>query len=240
MANLKSTRYIPLFDEIKNHVFQWASDADWKTLPPALNTALTKVMTELKTAEALKEAGAVDERELSDPKRDKKAFFALFRRKYVETCDMTYNEPMDVMAQVVISRTIETIRKEGGNFIEFIEWFFNDWLSLEQNKKYMPPSINLICKNFVVSKYLYEMKDTLKIRKKEMDEQALRNTLLEIALPFGKRSGNKDLLQKIVDFNNERISAKKFFELLKAFAEKLGDQEALDACARLGGAKKGE
>ncbi len=89
MANLKSTRYIPLFDEIKNHVFQWASDADWKTLPAALNTALTKVMTELKTAEALKEAGAVDERELSDPKRDKKAFFALFRRKCVETCDMT-------------------------------------------------------------------------------------------------------------------------------------------------------
>ena len=90
-------------------------------------------------------------------------------------------------------------------------------LMMEQNKKYMPPSINLICKNFVVSKYLYEMKDTLRIRKKEMDEQALRNTLLEIALPFGKRSGNKDLLQKIVDFNSERISAKKFFELLKAF-----------------------
>lgn len=237
-VSTKPTRYIPLFDEIKNHVFQWAVDADWKTLPRAVNTALTTVMNELKIAEELSKIGGIDERDSIDPKKDKKAFFALFKRKYVETCDMSYNDPMDVVTQVNIARVIETIHKEGGNYVEFIEWFFDDWLSLEQNKKYIPPSVNLMCKNFVVTKYLYEMKDTLKMRKREMDEQGVRNMLLEIALSMAKRTGSKEFSEKILDFNNQRISATKFFEQMKIFADKLNDKEAKEACAKIDIQKK--
>ena len=48
-----SKRYYPLIDEIKYHVFNWATDDEWKTLPSNLNVALTSLMNELKIQEAL-------------------------------------------------------------------------------------------------------------------------------------------------------------------------------------------
>ena len=63
MASIKQTRYIQLFDDIKNHVFQWALDPDWKKLPKSVGIALTQVMNELKIHEALRAAGGTDDRE---------------------------------------------------------------------------------------------------------------------------------------------------------------------------------
>lgn len=227
---------MPLIDEIGNHVFQWACDPDWKTLPKRVNIVLTELMNELKFAAIMKETGVADDE--NNIKKDKVAFFTLFKRKYVVACDMTYDRPMEVVEQMNIKRVVERLREEGANYIEFIEWFFDDWLSLEQNKKYTPPSINLICKNFVVDKYLFEMKDKLRIRKKQIDEQGVRNMLLEIALPFARRIKDKDFMQKIMDYSNSVITSTKFLDLLGKFAEKYNDQEVIDACKKMSASGK--
>ena len=54
MSSVKPTRYIELIDDIRNHVFQWATDSDWGKLPPKVNVALTTLINELKIAEAVK------------------------------------------------------------------------------------------------------------------------------------------------------------------------------------------
>lgn len=232
-------RYIPLIDEIKYHVFQWATDKDWKTVPTTINVAMTQLMNELKIYETLKSMGVSDERCKEDKKKDTWAFIGLFKRKYLECCDIVYKETMDPkIVTINIQRVIKDITAEGGRYSEFIEWFFDDFLSLEQNKKYMPPSISLICKSFIVTKYLYEKKDELKLRKQEISQQSIRNALIEIALPFAERIKSKEFTQKIMDFSNQNITITKFFDLMKAFAKKMNDEEAIQACEKISGEVK--
>ena len=227
-----SKRYYPLIDEIKNHVFNWATDDEWKKLPAKVNVALTNLMNELKIQEALQSVGAnIDEE--SNERQDKWAFITLFKKKYLELTDFEFREQISPLNQYNISRVIQDISREGGNYTEFIEWFFDDFCSLESNKKFMPPKINFMCSINVVDKYLYVMKDTLKIRKKDMDNLAVRNMLLGIALPFVERTKSKQFSQKILDFSNQKITATKFFDLMKQFANKLEDQIAIDECKKI-------
>ena len=232
---MASERYYPLIEEIKNHVFQWATEKDWKTLPKALNVALTQVMNELKIYDTLKDIGAKDDREGEETgKQAKWGFIRIFKRKYLEATDMNFDEPITPINQVNINRTITDISREGGNYVDFVEWFFDDFCSLESNKKfYMPPTINKMCCSVVVKKYLYEKKDELRIHKEEISNQAVRNLLLQVALPFAERTKNREFSQKILDFSNGILSVTKFFELMKNFAEKLDDREAIAGCAKL-------
>jgi hypothetical protein len=230
-----SKRYYPLIDEIKYHVFNWATDDEWKKLPSKVNVALTNLMNEIKIQDALKTVGQIsgaDDEENSE-RKDKWAFITLFKRKYLELTDLNFNEPITPINQVNINRVIQDIDKEGGNYTEFIEWFFDDFCSLESNKKFMPPQINFMCSSHIVNKYLYVMKDTLKLRKKDMDSLAVRNMLLGIALPFVERTKNKQFSQKILDFSNQKITASKFFDLMKQFANKLEDKIAIEECNKI-------
>lgn len=230
----KLTRYIELIDDIGNHVFQWATDEDWSKLPPKVNIALTALMNELKIAKALKDAGVMDTNEES-LLASKKRFLALFKKKHLEVCDMKFTEPVTPVNQVNITRVINELKAVGGRYEEFIEWFFDDYCTLEENKKFMPPEINYICSNHVLKKYIYKMKDTFRIRQENLAQEAARTILLEVALPFNKRIQDKtsDFARKMVDFDNRNISATKFFDLMKAFAEKYNDTECLASCERL-------
>lgn len=231
--NNKKTRYIALFDDIKNHVFSWAGDEDWRKLPSALNTALSTVMNELKIQEALQKSGLEDEREQNTDKKERGRFIAIFKQKYLEFTDLKYNQPITPVSQAVIMQTIKAIVAEGGSTIEFLEWFFDDFASIERNKEYMPPTINFVCSTFVVNKFLYQMKDTLRMRKKDIENVALRNILLDIAVPFLERVRDKDLSEKVLDFSNQKITPTKFIGLLKAFAEKHNDKEAMEKLNKL-------
>jgi hypothetical protein len=231
---MSTHRYYPLIDEIKYHVFNWATEEEWKKLPRNLNVALTTLMNELKIQESLQKAGTLncDDEEGSE-KSNRNSFIAFFKKKYLEFTDLNFNQPITPINNVNINRVIKDINQEGGNFTEFIEWFFDDFCSIEQNKKFMPPQINFMCSSLVVNKYLFTMKDTLKMRKKEMDNIAVRNMLLGIALPLVERTKSKQLSQKVLDFSNSKITASKFFELLKQFANKLEDNIAIAECSKI-------
>lgn len=228
----KPARYIELIDDIYNHVFQWASDQDWNTLPPKVNVALVALMNELKVAKALKEVGQTDLNENS-LQADKRRFIALFKKKHLERFDMKFTDSITPINQVNIARVIKDLKDEGGKYEEFIEWFFDDICSLEQYKSMMPPEINFMCSNHIVKKYLYKMKDTLKMRQQNISREETRTILLEIALPLQKRINNQDFAQKIIDFDNQKISATKFFSIMKIFAKQHNDLECLLACDKI-------
>lgn len=233
MSNPKAERYIPLFDEIKNHVFQWAMDPDWKTLPKAINVAMTQLMNEIKIQDALKSLGMQDDRVETDERKNVRAFVGIFKRKYLQFADMNYTAPVSPVDYMNIKHVINRVNEEGGSYAEFLDWYFSEFCTLEINKPYMPPKISSMCSDFVVTKFLYQMKDAFKLRKHEIDMQAVRNRLLGIALPFAERAKSKDLSQKIIDFSAQKLTASKFFSLIKAFASKYNDQEAMAACTKI-------
>lgn len=225
-----SSRYYPLVDEIKYHVFNWATDSEWKKLPPKVVLALNALMNELKIYEALKESG---EKDLSDEKSDvqkKKQFIALFKKGYLEITNMPYEAPVNSINQMNISRTIQSLEREGATYVEFIDWFFNDFCSIEENKKFLPPTINFMCNYQMTQKYLFKMKDQLRMRRENAEFQKIRTRLLEIALPFAEKLQEKEFSKKVLDFSEQKIPVTKFFELLKNFAKKSGDLGVLEKC----------
>ena len=229
-----SKRYWPLVDEIKMHVFQWAVDEDFKKLPRCLNAALTTVMNELKIHEAVvKNGGGVDEREQSDLKQDKIKFFMLFKNKYLELTDLAYTDPFNPTDQLMVSRAIEALDQQGANYVDYLTWFLDEWCAIESNKKFLPPQLTFICSSKIRDKFLYLKKDELKMKKKDIESMAMRNLLLQIAIPFLERVKNKDLSAKMVELAEGKISATKFFQLLKAFANKMGDEEAIKQCPEI-------
>lgn len=225
---MKSNRYYPLIDEIKNHVFQWATDEDWKKLPPTINVALTNVMNELKIYESLKAIGQQDERVETSEKQDKLDFIAIFKQKYLEFTDLNYREKITPVHQLLISNNMRLLRQEGSSPLEFLEWFFDDFATQERNKQYMPPTIQFTLSSFIVNKYLYQMKDALKLRKKDIDNMAVSNLLLNIAIPFLEETKDKDLSVKILSFSKKELTVKKFMDLLIGFAEKYKKQDIID------------
>lgn len=221
-------RYYPLIEEIKNHVFQWATEEDWKKIPPALNVALTQVMNELKIYESLKAAGQEDERSETSEKQDKKEFIAIFKQKYLEFTDLNFRDPITPVHQVIISKSIKLLRQEGATPLEFIEWFFDDFATQERNKQFMPPTINFMLSSFVVNKFLYQMKETLKMRKKDVDNMAISNLLLQIGVDLLDKVKDKNLSTKVLAFSRKEISVKKFVELLNNFAIKYNENDVIE------------
>jgi hypothetical protein len=231
------TRYISLIDDIRNHVFTWATDDDWKKLPPALNTALTTVMNELKIYESLKAIGKADERAETTEKQDKTEFIAIFKQKYLEFTDFEYREPITPVHQAIIFRTVERLRQENSSPLEFLEWFFDEFATNERNKQYMPPTINFVNSTFIVDKFLYQMKDTLKVRKKDISNKVIRNNLLESAVKLLEKVKDKSLSEKVLAFSRNELTVNKFFDLLLAYSKKYNDNELADKLVKI---KEGE
>lgn len=235
MALKSKTRYIELIDDINNHVFQWAADEDWRKLPPKVNVALTTLMNELKIAQAIKESGGKDI-DMDNAKADKWGFIALFKKKYLTYTNFEFRDKITPLHQCNIDRAIQTIKEEGGNYVEFLEWFFDDFLSVEENKKnpfYCPPALNTVCSNNIVNKYLFVMKDTLRIRKSNISKENVRTLLLDVALSLGKRIDDPDFRKKIVDYDNQLMTPTKFLSLMQVFAKKHDDKEGIEACEKL-------
>ena len=232
-TNGTPTRYIELMDDIMNHVFQWATDRDWHKLPPKVNIALTTLMNELKIAKAIKESGVTDSDDDSIT-TERRRFISFFKKKYLESAGFDFNEAITPANKVNIARVINDLKEDGGNYIDFIEWFFDDFCSLEENKqRYMPVQLNLMCQKFIVNKFRYKMKDTFRMRKENIGEEAVRTMLLEIALPMQKRIASSDFSQKIIAFDKRTLTPTKFVTLMKAFAEKYNDTEGLRACEEI-------
>lgn len=237
MSNGKPrTRYISLFDEIWNHVFQWATDEDWSKLSPKVNTAICALMNELKISRMMQESGEKETDEDSIT-MDKRRFVALFKKRYVELTKFKFEDKITPITQVNMANAINRLKSEGGKYEEFLDWFFDEYCSLEENKKFMPPQLNYVCSHYVVNKYLYKMKDSLQMRKDNLDREKVRTMLLEIALPMQQRlrQSNKhiEFAKKILEFDNRNISGTKFLSIMKAFAKKYDDKEGMEACEKI-------
>ena len=229
MAN-NITRYYPLFDEIKNHIFQWATENDFNKLPKPLIVALNTVIAEFRLEEGLKKIGMNDDRNDMDNKKKKKAFFELFKKRYLEMTGVAYNLPLSPIEQINVERIIKDAEEIGSDYVEFINWIFEEFYSIEYNKKnYYPPSINFIASGRIFQNFSVKMQDVLK----NGNELAIKTALLEVALDFVQRVPNKEFSKKIIDYNESKIPHTKFLDLMRNFAIKFNDKTALEKCNKL-------
>jgi len=222
-------RYWPLIDEVKAHVFQWASEDGWRRLPPNVNAALTQLMNELKVHEACERAGVPDERLDDTPEKRRKVFIAIFEKKYLELTDLNYSRGVSPVERMAITRAIDRLMSEGAAVPEYLEWFFDDFCSLESSKKFLPPSINFTCSGTIIDKFLYQMKDSLRMRKKEMSMMGVRTGLLEICVALAGRHVNRDFSKKLKDFSAGKVTVTKMMSVARAYAMKCDDREAVSA-----------
>lgn len=225
-----STRPYSLFDEIKMHVFTWACDQDWNKLPVAMKESLTTVMNEVKIVEVLRESGENDER--IDEKgliAEKRKYIAIFKQKYMEYCDFAYSGGVDAGTQFIISGMVKKLSDEGFASMDYLCWFFDDFMRDEYNKtKYAPPTIKLTTSNFVYEKFLFQNKDKAKLRKRDIQEANVRNAISSLATEFLKKERDKEFGQKLLEFARGEISIRKFCGIFTSLLEKKGETKTIE------------
>lgn len=219
-------RAIPLVDEIRMHALMWVSDPDFKKASPALTQALMTLLNEVKLQNALKEMGE----EISGTgsvNEEKKKFIAIFKSKFLEYADFEHTEDITNVTSHLIVKLNERLIKEGTNSQEYLNWFFDEWAREERNKKYMPPTMSFVCTSWIVDKYMFMHKDSLRIRQKDLVMTQAKNKILEISVRYLERKPNKDMGIKMLAFSRGQESMKKFVDAIKKYAQANGDADVL-------------
>ena len=212
---MTSIRPYPLIDEIKMHLFTWAAEDDWKRIPVPIKEAINMAMNEIKVAEAIKKFGGEDERQDKKGADEKNVFFALYKQKYLEFTDMQYTGSFDTASRFITGNAISRLKNEGSSSQEYIDWFFNDFMSDEFNKKrYAPPQLKTALRNDIVDKFIYLNKDRLSVRKQDIANYKVKNALMTLATEYLKKSISKEFCkefgQKVLDYSRGDISLRKF------------------------------
>lgn len=224
-------RPYPLIDEIKMHLFLWTSDSEWKKMPVPLKESLTIAMNEIKIKEALQNSGLDDERISQDnsPAAEKRRFIAIFKQKYCEYCDFTYNGVIDAATLFIIGNLIQRLQSEGSNSLEYLNWFFDEFMKDEYNKqKFAPPQIKTATMNFVVDKYLFLNKDALKMKKRDLQNIKIKNAIMVLATQFLEKVKDKDFGQKVLEFSRGNLSVRKFSSIFLSMLQKNNEEKLIE------------
>ena len=224
-------RPYPLIDEIKMHVFTWVADNEWKKLPPTVKEAINIVQNEIKVREVLKNSGLEDERTATDnsPATEKRKYIAIFKQKYLEYCDFAYNGVIDTGTLFIVGETVKRLASEGSNSLEYLNWFFDEFMKDEYNKsKYAPPSIKITVSNFAIDKYLFIHKDILRVKKQDLQNSKIKNAIMLIATRFLEKIRDKDFGQKVLEFSRGNISVRKFSSVFLAMLQRHNENEMIE------------
>lgn len=196
------------------HVFLWAADSEWRKLPAPIKEAVNIVMNEIKVRDALKMYGVEDERlsgEEPVSANEKKRFVALFKQKYLEYSDFVYNGTIDSATLFIVGSLVQRLASEGSTSLEYLNWFFDEFMRDEYNKKkFAPPTIKIATSNFVVDKYLFQNKDALRVRKESLVNAKVKNAVTQLATRYLEKNKNREFAMKILEFTRGTLSLKKF------------------------------
>lgn len=231
-------RPYPLLDEVKMHLYLWASDNEWKKLPVPLKEALTMAMNEIKVSEALKAYGIEDERlpAASTQSEEKRKFLAIFKSKYFEYSSMQYTGSVEPATLFIITNLVKRLMEEGSNSLEYLNWFFDEFMRDEYNKeKYAPPSIKIATGSWIVDKYIFQNKDLLKVKKRDLQNVKAKNAITTLAMEFLKEIRDKEFGQKVLSFSRGEITVRKFSQIFMALLQKQGSPEMIESLKQIVG-----
>lgn len=222
-----------LNEEIKMHVYLWLNDARLKNLSPTIKNRLIEISNDIKVSDALIKFGGTTQSGGDPINNERKIFIAMFREKFMEYTDFKYTEEITPINGNQIGRVCRRLLDEGSSAREFLEWFFDDFASLEANKKYMPPTVGFVVQTWIVDKFIYVFKDALKMRKKNSDETQAKNFLMQIAIEHIEQFPDKKAGETLLAFSRNELSLSRFRDALRRFALKVDDKKTLEKIDKL-------
>lgn len=234
-------RPYPLIDEIKMHLCIWASDESWKKVPAGVKDALSTALNAIRTREALKSQGMLDESENATPVSEKKKFIAIYKQKYIEYTDFECNETFGASENFVIQNLCQKLISEGTDSQEYLNWFFDEFLKEEFNKKCYgsPPTIRGVISNTIYAKFLFEKKQSLKTRKQDAANLTVKSAVMELATQYLEKSKNKEFGKKILEYTEGRMSLSKFSEIFLNLLIENKERDLVDKMRGLIGERNG-
>lgn len=227
-------RVISLSDEIKMHLTLWIADEEFDKLSLDLKNALIASNNSLRIKQALIKCGdGEDNNEQKGIVRQKKEFIAIFKQKYIQNIDMSYDKPMNIVTNSLLIKTIERLLSQGSNSQEYLDWVWDDFFSLQRNKKYLPADIAFVCSSWIVDKFLYEKKDSLRIRKRDIVDLAIKNKIIELATRLLEEIKERNLGEKILSYSRGDMTIKQFVESMKKYCEKHDKKDFLEQLKKI-------
>lgn len=224
-------RPYPLIDEIKMHLHIWEADDTWKQLPIGVRDALTTVLNEIRTRDTMKTLGMEDgDNKEFDASKEKKVFIAAYCDKWREYCGFENTEKFKSEINAILRLFCQKLHSEGATSLDYLDWFFDDFLKKENNKKYWgsPPRISGVISNNVFTTFLYEKKQTLNARKQDMANLTVKSAVLELANNYLLLTRNKDFGKKILEYTGGTLSLSQFCSIFLALLEKNKETELIE------------
>lgn len=213
-------RPITLDGEIKMHCLMWKNDYQFKNLNKFVQESI------LATLDALSIAGSLKSQELIlSPSDDKKTietrkFISIYKQKYLELTDFTCEEKFTGATFVIIGNVIQKFLENMSGAEEYLNWLFDDYFREPGNKNLLPPNLKLVLSNFVINKYLFIMKDTLLVRKRDTSNSRQRLALMKIAVEILELTQDEELGGLLIKFGQNKISYAKAEKFMKDFVER--------------------
>lgn len=210
---------ITLEDEILNHSLLWRADTRFRRLPTYLKevieSTIDAVSISKSTADIEIEVGGDDGRKNIETKK----FIAIYRKRYLEFTDFECEETFNGVAFVIIGGHVKKLIDAGSSVEEYLIWFFDDFL--KENPKFCPPSSKTALSIWVYNKFLFKMKDKLRVRKKDAFNSGKRLKLMKIASEVFKDDSSQELGEIILKMSENKISFTKALSFIKEhFKEK--------------------
>lgn len=235
-------RPYPLIDEIKMHIHTWAADDTWKNLPLGVRDALTTVLNEVRTRELMKSLGLEDEQEGFNAAKERKIFLARYMDRWRDYTSFENTETVSQETRFILQAFCQKLHNEGSSAVEYIDWFFDEFLKIESNKKYYgsPPNLRGILSNNVYVKYLYEKKQSLAARQQDKANLTVKSAVMEIASQYLAQSRNKDFGKRILDYSEGRLSLSRFCQTFIKLLEEHNETEMIEKLKKLMGNDNGQ
>lgn len=219
-------RPISLIDQIKMHIQLWMNDNQFTKLNKNLSQSLKMVFNEIKLRDAMISTGAGQLKENQTPiAKQRKIFVASFKQRYLQNIDFKYEKPLTPVTNAILTKTIQRLLLQGSNSQQFLEWLWVDFFTLQKNKKYLPADINFVCNSWIIDKFLYVKKESLKIRKKDLVDISVKNQVIELATVYLQKYKEKQFGQKLLVFSRGQIDYKKFVDYFNKNILKVNDEE---------------
>jgi len=219
--NFEVERPILLDQEIRNHLTTWIADSDFRKLSLDFKDILREALDIARIAESEKMIEKVAHADAKDIlNKETNRFISAFKTKYMELTDFEYTEKIDTTGYVIVRNLVGRLTKEGSSVVEYLAWFYDDFLNRKGNEKLRPPTIKMTLWNNVTAKFFFEKKDDLRIRKEGHEERRKRRDLMKMAVAIFDQTTDAELAGDIVKFKSKKIQNNRFAEIIYDYAKK--------------------
>lgn len=226
-------RKISLMEEILFNINLWKDDEEYEKLPLAVcdsfNVILTEASLQKQSQLACSDVGTKKVK-LSD---ETNKYVAVFKEKYLEFTNFNSDEEITPLFRITLKAFVEDLIVQGSSSIEYLEWFFEVFAKMENNKKYMPPALSFTVKDWVKKKFLFDNKETLALRRRDLETSNKKARLVDIASNLFQNTQNQDLGQKIIGVAKGNIPISTFHKDVLAFAKKYNFTEFVEELENL-------